>query len=108
MTLSDLESIDAYSSQVITDMQSYSSSLSDADFESGVDQNFSTVLSNGDEVELCENGQDRKVTKESIDEFIGLVLKARFTEGNQQLEAIQEGLDQVFMGKLGLIAYLTP
>ena len=108
MTLSDLESIDAYSSQVITDMQSYSASLSDADFAAGVDQNFSTVLSNGDEVALCENGQDRKVTKESIDEFIGLVLKARFAEGTQQIKAIQEGLDQVFMGKLGLIAYLTP
>jgi len=59
-------------------------------------------------VELCDNGQDRQVTRETIDEFIGLVLKARFAEGTQQIKAIQEGLDQVFMGKLGLIAYLTP
>lgn len=48
------------------------------------------------------------MTKATIEEFIGLVLKARFAEGTQQIKAIQEGLDQVFMGKLGLIAYLTP
>ena len=59
MSLSDLESIDAYSSQILTDLQSHGASLSDADFAAGVDQNFTSVLSNGDEVELCDNGQDR-------------------------------------------------
>ena len=56
MQLTDLESIDAYSSQVLTDLQNHGSTLSDADFAAGIDQNFTTVLSNGDEVELCENG----------------------------------------------------
>lgn len=83
MSLVDLESIDAYSSQILTDLQNHGASLSDADFAAGVDQNFTTALSNGDEIELCDNGQDRQVTKESIDEFIGLVLKARFAEGSQ-------------------------
>ena len=37
MSLSDLESIDAYSSQVLTDLKNHGMSLSDADFEAGVD-----------------------------------------------------------------------
>lgn len=56
MTLADLESIDAYSSQVLTDLQKYGASLTDEDFEASVDQNFTTVLSNGEEVELCAGG----------------------------------------------------
>lgn len=108
MNLADLESIDAYSSQVLTDLQNHGASLSDADFEAGVDQNFTTILSNGHEIELCENGQERKVTKDSINEFINLVIQARFNESTQQNKAIQEGLDKVLKGKFGLISYLTP
>ena len=66
MTLADLDSIDAYSAQVLTDLQNHGASLSDADFEAGVDQNFTTVLSNGDEIELCEGGETRQVTKATI------------------------------------------
>jgi len=108
LTLADLDSIDAYSAQVLTDMKNYGSSLSDADFEAGVDQNFTTVLSNGEEIELCKDGESRKVTKATIDEFIDLVIKARFNEATEQVKAIQSGLDQVFSGNLGLISYLTP
>ena len=38
------------------------------------------MLSNGDEVELCENGQHKRVTKANLNEFIELVLKARSSE----------------------------
>ena len=37
MSLSDLESIDAYSSQVLTDLQAHGKSLSDEDFATGID-----------------------------------------------------------------------
>ena len=37
MTLADLESIDAYSSQVLTDLQNHGASLTDEEFEAGVD-----------------------------------------------------------------------
>jgi len=96
LKLSDLESIDAYSSQVLIDLRDHGASLSDEDFEAGVEQNFSTVLSNGDEVVLCEGGEERRVTKNSIEEFISLVLDKRFSEGTQQIKAIQEGIDKVF------------
>lgn len=67
MTLADLDGIDAYSAQVLTDLKAYSTSLSDEEFEAGVDQNFTTLLSNGtEEIELCEGGQDRRVTKATV------------------------------------------
>ena len=37
MTLGDLESIDAYSSQVLTDLQNHGSTLSNEDFAAGID-----------------------------------------------------------------------
>ena len=82
--------------------------ISDEEFEASIDQNFTTVLSNGDEVALCEGGEQKRVTKENIDEFINLVLKARFSETTEQNKAIQDGLNKVFMGKLGAMSYLTP
>ena len=80
MQLTDLESIDAYSSQVLTDLKNYSKDLSDQDFNESVDQNFTTVLSNGNEISLVPEGQNRKVKKQDIDEFIDLVVQARFSE----------------------------
>jgi len=83
MSLADLEQIDSYSSQVLTDMQTHGESLSDEDFAAAVDQSFTTVLSNGTEVELCHEGESKKVRRDNIDEFIGLVLKARFSEATE-------------------------
>jgi E3 ubiquitin-protein ligase HERC2 len=59
MQLSDLDSIDAYSAQVLTDLKNYSAHLSDEEFEQTVDQTFTTVLSNGEEVSLCPGGVAR-------------------------------------------------
>jgi len=83
MNLADLDSIDTYSSQVLTDMHKYGAALSDEDFEATIDQNFTTVLTNGDEVALEDGGQNRKVKKADIDEFIGLTVKARFSDSTE-------------------------
>ena len=37
MTLADLDGIDAYSAQVLTDLKNYGTTLSDEEFEAGVD-----------------------------------------------------------------------
>ena len=88
MTLDDLALIDAYSSQVLSDLREFSHTLSDQEFEATVDQNFVTVLSNGDEVVLCEGGEEKKVNKANIEEFISLVIKARTSEAAEQSGAI--------------------
>jgi len=80
VTLNDLEGIDAYSAQVLRDLQNYAQMLSDQDFEAGVDQNFTTVLSTGEEVPLCDDGANIKVTKANISDFVAKVLAARANE----------------------------
>lgn len=76
-------------------MQNYATSLSDEDFDAGVDQYFTTVLSSGQEVPICPGGESIKVTKANIDEFAAMVLEARSKETTVQVEAIREGFLQV-------------
>jgi hypothetical protein len=47
---------------------------------------------NGQEVELCENGKEKSVTKENYEEFIKLLLRKRFDEGKEQMVWIKEGV----------------
>lgn len=80
MTLEDLNSLDSYSFQMLNNMRQYSGFLSDEEFEASICQNFTTVLSTGDEVSLCPDGDSKMVTKANLDEFINLVLAARAAE----------------------------
>lgn len=91
VTLQDLDAIDAYSAQVLRDMQQYAQNLSDEDFDAGVDQCFTTVLSSGEEIPLMEDGESVKVTKTNIDDFVAKVLKARSQEATEQIAATREG-----------------
>lgn len=107
-TLSDLALIDAYSAQVLTDLREHGQTLSDQEFEATIDYNFTTVLSNGDEVVLCENGEEKKIRKDNIEEFISLVVQARSQEASEQTRAIQSGINLVLDGALSAVEYETP
>jgi hypothetical protein len=45
---------------------------------------------------LCPGGGEKPVTKENMNEFIKLVLEARFNEAKEQVAALRGGLDIVF------------
>ena len=49
LEMSDLESFDAYSSQVLIDLRDHSSKLSEEEFTKTVKLNFTTILTNGEE-----------------------------------------------------------
>lgn len=81
LTLEDLVDIDANSYQIIHDLQEHSQKDSlDVFNEYARQLNFTTTLSNGVEVELCENGAEKCLTKENLQEFIDLVVKTRIEE----------------------------
>ena len=61
----------------------------------GVDQKFTTQLSSGKTFVLVEDGADRQVTQELVEEYISLVLKARFSEAALQTTWIQEGMHKI-------------
>jgi len=95
LDLNDLESFDTYSSQVLKDLKEQAVKLSDEEFNAAVDLKFTTILSNGEEVKLLPDQPDLKVTKENLDQYVKLVLKARFNESEKQLAAIREGIEKV-------------
>ena len=88
----DLEGFDAYSSQVLKDLRDHSSKLPDEEFKKSVNLKFKTILSNGEEVNLKPGEEIATVTKENLSEYIDLVLKARFNESKEQIEAMREGI----------------
>ena len=80
LDMADLESFDAYSSQVLIDLRDHSSKLSDEEFASSVKLTFKTILSNGEEVNLKPGEELQTVTKDNLSEYIDLVMKTRFNE----------------------------
>mmetsp|Transcript_18316 Transcript_18316/g.24458 ORF Transcript_18316/g.24458 Transcript_18316/m.24458 type:complete len:162 (-) Transcript_18316:772-1257(-) len=83
LEMADLESFDAYSSQVLIDLRDHSSKLPEKEFSKSVKLTFKTILSNGDEVNLKPGEEIEKVTKENLQEYIDLVLKTRFSESRE-------------------------
>lgn len=77
---------------MMSDLRKNAKKLTAEEWDAGVDQNFTTVLNNAKEIELCDGGKTKQVTKENVEEFIELVLKARFDEGNEQMKWIKEGV----------------
>lgn len=96
LEISDLESFDAYSSQVLIDLKDHSSKLADEEFKKTVKLTFKTILSNGEEVNLKPGEEVEVVTKDNLSEYVELVLKTRFNESREQLDAMREGIKLVF------------
>ena len=95
MTLEDLNSIDSYSYQMLNSIRQYSGFLLDEEFANTVSESlkgFTTVLSSGDEVELCPGGEAKEVTKENFEEYISLVLQARSMESCEQMKSLLSGI----------------
>lgn len=84
-----------YAWQELQELRKNAKELSAKDFEMSYEQNFETDLSSGKKVNLCEGGSSKLVTSKNVEEFIELVLKARFNESHQQIKWIQEGMHAI-------------
>jgi len=60
-----------------------------------MDMQFTTLLSNGETVPVCDNGESKKVKFDDIDAYHEMVLQARAREGARQMEAIRGGFYKV-------------
>ena len=99
----DLEKFDKYCMQFLDNIEHTNDEKSFMPF---TDYKFTTNLTNGTEVELCENGNNKNLSFENKKEFIELLLKARLDEGNVQIQAIRNGLEQVIpFGLLKLLSW---
>lgn len=102
LELEDLESIDAYSSQVLKDLKEQAVKLSTEDFNKKVDLKFETVLSNGETLNLKPEVPNLKLNKENLEEYISLVQETRFGEAKVQLESLIDGMKLIF-GDLSIL-----
>ena len=50
------------------------SQLTEVEFASQINLEFTTVLSNGEQIELCKGGKDKKVTLANLQEYANSVL----------------------------------
>ena len=99
----DLEKFDKYCLQFLDNIEKANDEKS---FEPFTEYKFTTNLTNGTEVEICENGSNKNISLENKKEFIGLLLKTRLNEGNLQIQSIRNGLEQVIpFGILKLLSW---
>jgi len=99
----DLEKFDKYCVQFLDNIEHTNDKDS---FVLFTDYKFATSLSNGKEVELCENGNNKFLSLENKKLFIDLVEKTRLNEGKLQIQAIRNGLEQVIpSGLLRLLSW---
>ena len=103
--LSDLEGLDAYSYQVLRDLNKYGRELDAEKFNAAVVETFTTLLSNGQEVELRPDGASVAVTQANHQEFVNAVLKARLDECEKQMNWLKEGIAHVI--DLSILSFLT-
>lgn len=98
LTTEDLKEIDSMTVNIMNDLQNVDSSQEtiNALYD---ELNFTTILSNGEEVELVHGGKHKQVNKDNFKDFIVKTLNARFNECKKQIKAIKKGIDITFDSK---------
>lgn len=69
LSIADLKAVDEYAVQAIKDLQNAKKQYSKEIFNESIQQPWITRLSNGEEVELCEDGANKNVTWDEVEEF---------------------------------------
>eukprot|EP00455_Lapot_gusevi_P027145 TRINITY_DN2870_c0_g2_i2.p1 TRINITY_DN2870_c0_g2~~TRINITY_DN2870_c0_g2_i2.p1 ORF type:complete len:1706 (-),score=731.31 TRINITY_DN2870_c0_g2_i2:147-5264(-) len=103
LEISDLEAYDHLCMQALNELNK----IDAAQFDVVVEQNWTTTLCNGQEVELKEGGKQLRVTSDSREEFCRLVVERRLSEFEPMLRAIQKGLSAVIpLRNLSLFSWM--
>lgn len=102
LDLEDLESFDAYSSQVLKDLKEQATKLDTDKFNQSVNLKFETILSSGETIKLQSEKEHSEVNKENLAEYIDLVQTARFNESKTQMDSFKDGVKLV-LGDLTIL-----
>ena len=106
VTIDDLAGSDAYAVQAIKDLEKNKGQIPPDMFVDMMDLSYTTQLSNGETVPIIEDGENKKVTFDEVDEYHKLVIKARAEEGMKQIKALREGFEIIFpMSILGILSW---
>ena len=61
VTIDDLNEIDSMTVNILNDLRDVQGKMTEESFLEGYELNFTTILSNGEEVELVSGGKNKKV-----------------------------------------------
>lgn len=104
LTLNDLDQVDTNAFKLIKDLKEKSKSLSEEEFNALYGHYmFTTVLSHGAEVPLCDNGFDKPLRQDNVDEYVRLVLEARASENKKQIAELRRGVQTVMKDMSALV-----
>lgn len=106
LTLSDLDGIDTLSAKTLRDLIEHSQTLDEQEFNAVSGQPcFITVLSDGTEVPICDDGYAKLLTKDNVAEYCKLVIQARERENKQQIQELRRGVKTV-LGDLTVLCLM--
>jgi hypothetical protein len=94
LTIEDVECFDTDLAKTLKDLRKQSKGKREDFKDPGL--KFVAVQANGNHVNLCENGDTKSVTYDNAEEYVNLVLAARFKESDKQMECITKGFNVVF------------
>jgi len=79
LTLADLEEIDKMTVIILEDLKTIQDKMTEEEFLQGESYElfFTTILSNGEEVELCHGGRSKRVTFANLKDYLSKTLHAR-------------------------------
>lgn len=99
LNLNDLEEIDKIAVNFINTLQEVRQAVTEEQFIEGYDLYFTTILSNAQEVELCNEGKTKRVDYTNLDEYIKKIIHVRLNECKEQIQHIKKGIDISFDSK---------
>jgi E3 ubiquitin-protein ligase HERC4 len=85
---------------MLTDIRKATNAYCDEDFESAMDQTFVFAARNpdgteGEEIELCAGGKQRRLTRSNSEEFIALTVKVILNRALPQMAKVREGIELI-------------
>ena len=100
----DLADLNTLDSTTVTELKNLRTQS--AEYLEAMDMNFVSMMSNGDEVILCQGGDRKTVTKDNVEEYVQLVVELRNGECLEQAAAVREGMDKVLKQRMDIVSYL--
>lgn len=96
LTIHDLSSIDTMTVQILDNLREIQNQMEEEVFLQGYELTMTTILSNGEEVDLIPGGKNVKVNYSNLNEYIHRTLEVRFNECKKQIKAIKKGVNITF------------
>lgn len=99
LTIKDLDLIDSMTVNVLENLRGIEAKMGEEEFLHGYELAFTTILSNGEEIEMVPGGKNIKVNYSNLKDYIDKTIQTRLSECKMQIKAIKKGIRETFNDK---------